>query len=192
MSNLNPRQIPANVYPDGGIPDHFVISSLSEAAAGDFGIAHAAGAVASAVYPVASLALFIPFTVAGDDRPYRVYSKIIWNNGAAVSGNIDVGVYDAKGNKLASAGSTAQAGTTAPQVFSFATPLKLVPGRYYLAIAMDNVTGTLARIAPTAASVRCMGLGQMAAAFPLPATATIVGSAQSYIPWFTLVEGSFA
>ena len=110
-------------------------------------------------------------------------------NGAAVSGNVDCGVYDPLGNRLGSVGSTAQSGTTAPQRINFTVPLQLAPGRYYLGVAMDNATGALVRWAPTAQTARGAGVRERASSFPLPASvSTWVGTTRAYVPWVTLVE----
>ena len=103
-------------------------------------------------------------------------------NGSTASGNIDVGIYDLGGAKLVSIGSTAQAGTSAYQVFDI-TDTTLYPGQYYMAVAMDGTTGTLVRWSPGAQECRNLAMQQMASAFPLPATATFASVASSYIPW---------
>jgi len=153
-------------------------------------VGHKAAALASAVWPSANLALFFPFTVTGRaaERPVAITGFILMN-GAAVSGNVDIGIYDALGNRLASVGSTAQAGTTAPQRISLSVPLQLRPGRYYLAIAIDNGTGATVSSAPSAQALRGAGVRSRAASFPLPASvATWVGTATAYVPWVTSVE----
>src|SRR5689334_23396390 len=67
--------------------------------------------VGSAVWPTANLAIYCPFRIGTS----RLARKLYWVNGAAVSGNVDCGIYDVAGRKLVSAGSTAQTGTTAVQ-----------------------------------------------------------------------------
>jgi len=176
---------------DAGDPDRFATSTISpESEVANVLVGHKATALASAVWPSANLGLFFPFTVTGRaaERPIAITGFIVMN-GAAVSGNLDIGIYDALGNKLASTGSTAQAGTTAPQRINLAVPLQLRPGRYYLAMAMDNGTGTTVAAAPIAQALRGAGMRTRAASFPLPASvATWVGSATAYVPWFTSVE----
>ena len=63
-------------------------------------------------YVTPNLAVFVPFWVP---EPV-VITKMGWGNGTAVAGNIDVGISDESGNRLVSAGSTAQSGTSALQV----------------------------------------------------------------------------
>src|SRR5579872_5172234 len=88
---------------------------------------------ASATWPTANLAIFVPFYVAKTIVVKNMFSV----NGSAVSGNIDVGIYDIGGNKIISKGSTAQANTSGIQPFSI-TATELGAGIYYMAIAMDN------------------------------------------------------
>ena len=178
-------------YADCGDPDRFATSTISpESEVANILISHGVGAGTSATWPAASDALFFPFTVTGNaDEAPRAYTGVIVMNGAAVSGNIDVGVYDPLGNLIAHTGTTAQAGTTAPQRINFATPVQLKPGRYYLAVSMDNATGAVVRWAPTAQTARGAGVRELASTFPLPASvATWVGTTRSFVPWVTLVE----
>lgn len=137
---------------------------------------------ASAAYPTASLAIFVPFVLA---KPILV--KKLWcYNGTAVSGNVDVGIYDEQGTRLCSSGSTAQAGTSTLQEFNI-TDTVIGPGLFYLAIALDNTTGTLFRgTVTTVALLKQLGMFQQASAFALPATATFATVANDYIPVFGL------
>jgi hypothetical protein len=135
------------------------------------------GVSASATWPVANTAIFIPFRVA---QPTQIV-KIFWQNGGAVSGNIDVGIYDLQGNRLVSLGSTAQTGISAIQIGDI-TDTILQTGVYYMAMAMDNVTGTQRRFAPTAPLTRAMGIYNVVSAFPLPSTVTFAGATNAYFP----------
>jgi len=88
------------------------------------------------------------------------------------SGNLDVGIYDSTGNRLASSGSTASPGT-GNQTINFTASASLVPGTYYLAVAADNNTVTITRAgtdAPAAAYY-------FDTSFPLPSTVTLPGTA---------------
>lgn len=133
---------------------------------------------ASGAWPTANLAIFIPFVLT---RPTTIY-QLGWFNGSAVSGNIDVGIYDAAFNRLTSTGSTAQAGTTAPQSVDI-TDIIIGPGLFWMAAVMDNTTGTLQRTTiGVAALCRATGMCEQATAFPLPATATPTLYTQNYVP----------
>jgi hypothetical protein len=131
---------------------------------------------ASAAYPLANLALYIPFVVCQRVPVVRLFS----NNGGGVSGNIDLGIYDHTGQRLVSTGSTAQAGVSAPQMFTVAVTLGA--GRYYLAVAMDNTTGTLRRYNLSALHWVGAGVAEQTSAFPLPATATFATMTRAYMP----------
>lgn len=135
----------------------------------------------SATYPTGSVAIYVPIQIS--ER--LLAKKLFAFNGAAVSGNIDVGVYDGLGRRIVSAGSTAQTGTNVLQEFDI-TDTWLGPGLHYLGIALDNTTGTLFSSAPTADNLRALGVFQEASAFALPATATFATMAQAYIPVFGL------
>jgi hypothetical protein len=150
--------------------------------AGAYGIGLGAGS-----YPAANIAIFVPFRIG---QPIKFSTMFIYN-GASVSGNIDVGVYACDGTKIVSTGSTAQAGTSSIQTFTVTTT-ELDSGLFYFAVAMDNATGTLYRHAPSpAAMVNFQGVAQMAAAFPLPATATLATTAYGYAPLVGLTIRSF-
>ena len=182
-------------YPDGGDPDRFVISTFSPNCVGDLAVAHGSTA-ASAAWPAANEAGFYPFIVTGPDANVigRAYTGVIWMNGATATGNLDFGVFDALGNWLASTGSTAQSGTTAPQKASFSvTPLVLKPGRYFLAVVSTSASSTFVTSTPTALGARVAGVRKLAAAFPL-ATATVAGqwagTTRAIVPWVGLVDAA--
>ncbi len=139
--------------------------------------------MASALYPAANEAFYLPFSL---DVPALVMQMAVIN-GSAVSGNIDVAVYDTFGVRRVSAGSTAQAGINATQAFNVTDTL-LLPGGYYLAVALDNATGRLNRVAPDdTREMDAMGVREQATAFALPATATPTTPTNLYVPavWLT-------
>lgn len=136
-------------------------------------------------WPSANLAIFIPFRVAA---PYTV-QQIYWQNMATINGNIDVGIYDSEGNKIVSSGSTAQSGATALQSISI-TPTTLRRGQYYLAMAFDNATATVRAGSSAATLYRAIGVLSMVSAFPLPSTATFVGTLTNYYPFIGLSQQS--
>jgi hypothetical protein len=148
---------------------------------GDLGITHSAlgggAAPASTAFPASNDALFVPFALKQTVLIKRLYAL----NGASVSGNIDVGIYSDDGAKITSAGSTAQAGTNVPQFFDI-TDVVIGPGRYYLAVAMDNTTGTLFRTNLSVARCQALGMAKQATAFALPASATFATVTATYLP----------
>jgi hypothetical protein len=138
-------------------------------------------AAGSAVWPEANLAIYVPFFL---QHPMEV-GRIFLANGAAVSGNIDVGIYDVKGYRITNMGSTAQSNTNDLQDYS-PTNLALGPGMYFMAAALDSTTGTTTAFAGTApnpvAIVKAMGVLMQPSAFPLPAQATFAVASYNYFP----------
>lgn len=179
-------------YADGGDPDRFVLSTFSPNCTGDLAVAHGSTG-ASTAWPAANEAGFYPFVVTGPDASVigRAYSGAIWMNGATATGNLDIGVFDALGNWLASTGSTAQSGTTAPQKASFTATVVLKPGRYFLAVVSSSASTTFVSSAPTALGLRVAGVRKLSSAFPL-ASATVagswVGTTRAVLPWVGLID----
>lgn len=130
-------------------------------------------------FVTASLAVYVPFWVPET----VVVTQLGWFNGAAVAGNLDVGIYDEAGARLVSSGSTAQATTAALQAVDV-TDTTLIRGSYYLALASDtsDATQKLYAVLPEAGIPQSLGLLQEASAFPLPATATFAKYASAFIP----------
>ncbi len=144
---------------------------------------------ASAVYPSSNLLIGVPFVLQAP----AVVRQLISMNGATASGNIDMGILDESGNLLTSAGSTAQSGTSTVQVYNVSDVALAAGTLYYVAVAMDNTTGTLYRWAPTNAGFgRMVGLVQMATAFPIPSSVTFATYAQTYMPHLAVDFGGFA
>ncbi len=142
-------------------------------------------ATISTAYPTASLAMFYPFSVVAKS----IYSRAFVFNGTVVSGNIEVGIYDAKGRKVTSI-SAAQAGTSQLQILDI-TDFTLYPGLFFLALVMDNTTGTImCSNAPSAAHLGFAGAFQMAAAYPLPNAATFALPTTSLLPYFGFTHRS--
>ena len=135
-----------------------------------------------AVWPTANKALYVPFRIG---KPVLV-KKLFLINGATVSGNVDVGIYDAAGTRLISAGSTAQVGANALQQFDIADTL-LGWGLFYMALAVSNVTATVFATATLVFSeLHHLGMGMQTSALPLPATFTLAIPADAYLPLFGL------
>jgi hypothetical protein len=139
------------------------------------------GAPASSAWPAASRALFCSFRLWTPITAVKMFVL----NGATVSGNIDVGIYDEAGTRLVSSGSTAHAGTSVIQVLDI-TDTQLGIGLFYMALALDGTTATVYRKSINVALQRATRWYQMAAAFPLPATATFAAPASNYVPLFGL------
>lgn len=140
---------------------------------------------ASAAWPSANLAIYVPFMLAA---PYLV-QRLWWANGATVAGNVDCGVYTGDGTQLFHTGATAQATINVVQSVSNG-PTLLLPGAYYMALSASSGSATFFRLAPAAARLQAMGLAQQATAEPLPATFTLASMAQTYIPVFGITSST--
>jgi len=132
----------------------------------------------SGTWPANNRALFVPIVLPGPVRVKRLFAV----NGAAASGNIDMGLYRQDGVKIITAGSTMQTGTNQPQFFNI-TDTDLAPGRYYLAIALSSTVGTNYRWNFPLGLMQLTGLAQMASAFALPDPITFTQAANAYMPW---------
>jgi len=130
-----------------------------------------------ALWPTANLAIFVPFTLS----EMVVIKRIIVLIGARTGGNIDVGLYDANGNRLVSSGSTLLGTASRAQFFDIAD-IQLNAGRYYMAEAESAETPYLGYTVDIGWP-SMLGVREMAAAFPLPATATFTDNvASSFFP----------
>jgi hypothetical protein len=126
-------------------------------------------------WPTANLALFVPF-VLSEQITFNVLRILI---GGVTSGNVDVGIYDINGKRVVSTGSQAAGLASQGQAFAI-TGTVVYPGRYFLALAVDNTTLQMRILAFNDFMV---GMQKMLAAFPLPATVTYDGGVQiAYIP----------
>jgi hypothetical protein len=133
---------------------------------------------------VANVCYYVPFTLVANFNWKTVY----WINGATITANVDAGVYTLGGAKVATTGSTAQAGANALQQVNLGTPILLSPGQYYLAVAGSAATGALLMGATSARLNRAFGMLQQTATFPLPASATFATQTQTTLPWVGISE----
>lgn len=156
-----------------------------------YGIASVLGLVtmqgmASATYPVANQAVFVPFVVPSFMPAVQMFCA---NGSAANTGNIDVGLYSPDGTRLVSKGSTAQGGGS-DTMQAFAAVYNLAPGLYYMALACDSTSTTFYRGTPTTRLLQALGVFTQTASFPLPATVTFATCASAYLPFFGLSSRS--
>lgn len=158
-----------------------IINPLSEQAVGSRTSRSAFGSVASLTWS-ANLAVFVPF---GISRPFLV-REVWWANGSAAGNNIDVALYSTAGTRLASLGTTAQGTASSVVTSSTWTDYTLAPGDYYMAFACNGTTNDVSGWAATANIAAALGIGQMAAAFVLPSSATIVPLTNATVPYFGL------
>lgn len=134
----------------------------------------------SNAWPTSNLAILAPCRLGN----LVLVTKLWVLNGAAASGNLDIGIYDQYGNRLVSTGSTAMSGTSAIQLIDV-TDTWLPPGFYRLALAVDNTTAAIsAAAANLAAHLQATGFTQAATSFPLPATITPAAFTGAHAPFF--------
>lgn len=91
------------------------------------------------------------------------------------SGNIDVGLYNSSGTRVASSGSVACPAVSAKAQVSFTSSVAIGPGVYYLALACDNITATFSRFGTDV----LIGVNHFNTSMPLPTTLTLPGTASS-------------
>lgn len=138
-------------------------------------------APASAAWPSANLAIFVPFRLASSVIVY----KMATGAGSTAAGNFDVGIYDSAGNRLVSSGTTAK-GNSAEHILNV-TDTVIGPGLYYLAMAADG-TNNYIMITPSGTSpvplqkTRLYGVVAAASSFVLPTTVTFAASTFAPIP----------
>lgn len=126
----------------------------------------------------ANRAIYVPIRV-----PSRVMVRqLAVGQGSTSTGNIDIGLYDATGTRLASTGSQTKLSSVL-QVHDV-TDTIIGPGLYYLAVNNDTTTDTI--LSATVAAVVVAGFGiltQAVGAVTLPSTATwAVDNALAFIP----------
>lgn len=129
-----------------------------------------------------NVAVFIPFWIT----EAVVATKMYWQNGAAVAGNIDVGIYDEAGNALVTKGNTLQAGISNIQTVDI-TDTVLSRGNYYMAMSSDTSGVTQKVVASTQGALAEIAFGflEQATANPLPTpTATFAKYTRNFWPIF--------
>lgn len=144
-----------------------IVTAVTEDSLGPSAVA--LGNPTSRAWGGANTAVFIPFQVQQTCVAYKMW----YASGTPIdaAGHLDLGIYDEALNRLVSTGSTAQGAVTAMHTVDIADTT-LVPGRYYMAMSCDSVTGQYRQ---WSGSLRALGqydIWKMDTAFPLPATAT--------------------
>jgi hypothetical protein len=126
--------------------------------------------LASAAWPTANLAYYVPLTLPFSFNARRFF----WVNGGTLGDNVDIGIYSKDGALIYSAGSQAQSGGTInlPFYTTISPDLVLAPGAYYLALAVSGTTATFQRVNTGVIQMRAGGSLQQTSAFALPATMT--------------------
>lgn len=168
-------------FPGGGVTENIITSYGSRCfAAAELRAVNGMAQPASATYPSANLAIFIPiFTLV----PFRAQGGI-WVNGSSVTGTADLGVYTLLGTRVVSTGATTRSGASSVQGQDFAAEVLIPPGAYYLAFSASSGAANTAFLntSVTSAIGKPAGLLQMASAHALPATATFAAWASTGYP----------
>jgi hypothetical protein len=139
-------------------------------------------ATASATWVAANRAFYYPVRVV---RPLIVQRAFIVC-GATASGAFDLGIYDRTGVRITSTGSQAQVSTNAAQAVDLTDTL-IGPGVFYVAVVMDNTTGTVFSRTENTPFMRFAGVYTENSAFPLPATATFATPASGRFVFTAIV-----
>ena len=150
------------------MPDDRSAQVISVFSGWALGPAVSASAGANISWPTANRAIFWPFRV-----PVAVTAcKMACGAVTGTGGNFDLGIYDAVGNRVVSSGLTARPGASQKAVVDLVDTV-LLPGMYYMAMSVDGTTGWAGPTTPVNVGIcKLLGMRQMAAACPLPATAT--------------------
>lgn len=170
MSDWPPQQRPWNAV---------ALSTLDSESVGPLASGTAGYGQATA-WPSANRAFFVPFLVYSTITVVKM--KIA--NGATISGNVDIGIYDDQKHRLVSTGSTAHAGASVAQTFDI-TDTTLQPGRYYAALCSSSSTATIGRVnTATAAETKSWGvLMQDPGSVTLPDPAVWVSPSGLFVPY---------
>lgn len=166
------------------LPYHLItISTFHPTSMG--GYSYSIGAPVSIAWSAANRAVYIPFRL-----PTVITATIMFLfNGAAVNGNLDIGIYDEGGTRLISSGAVAQAGISQIQSVDI-TDTRFGPGLFYMALALDNNVGTVYQSGPGTVRLRAAGCVMEEGAFPLPAVAAFISYATS-LPLFGFTTRGF-
>jgi len=133
----------------------------------------------------ANVVMYIPFNVPAS----VTITKLFWHNGAAVAGNVDLGVYDLAGNLLVSTGSTGQSGTSRLQPVDV-TDTVLGRGTYYFGFVTDTAgsTSRFTAVLPAVGICQMLGILQQAAVtLPLATNASPATFAKVATAWVPVV-----
>jgi hypothetical protein len=170
-------------------PEPFVITTMNTLCMGEI-MKSNGQTVATGAWPVANKAFYFPFRIT---RPHT-YTRALWSVGTVVGGqsNVDVGIYDMAGARLASTGAVASGASNTLGSAVLTASVTLAPGTYYLAMSSSDVDGMM-RGGPNAESIRFAGARSQVTAHPLPATATFAAyGTTGYIPVFGISELAYA
>jgi hypothetical protein len=167
------------------IPD--IISSFSPQAYGGQALLYTPGRAIGTPSPSANNAVLVPFTL---NSPYPITNGFFFVSAGSGTFHYDIGVYDDAFNRLFSSGSISSAALSFHKQAMTASGV-LPPGNFYLAFTCDSVTPTFVGMSLSIAAFEMMGVLEMAAALPLPATFTPAANSHwGTIPFFGFTNRS--
>ena len=138
-------------------------------------------APASAAYPLANLAIYVPFSVS--EAVTVIEGWVV--TGVTAGGNFDIGVYSAAGVRLTSSGSTARTASAVNNTTAL-TNLDLAPGtRYFMAFSADSTANYIAQTSAAGLN-EAMGVLESTTSFVLPTNPTLSRTTRAYVPHFGL------
>ena len=136
------------------------------------------GASSSLSWPLANLAIYVPIHIV---EAFTIV-EVAWENGTGTGGNVDLGIYDETGARLASLGSTDDGAASTLITSTTWTDYTITsPGLYYLAMS-HSTTANIFGWAPVAGLCQALGIMEQQSALPLPATATFAATTRAFIP----------
>lgn len=136
---------------------------------------------ASAAYPLANLALYVPFSVSEAVTAYEGWVT----TGLTAGGNFDIGIYSAAGSRLTSAGATARTASAINNTTTM-TDQVLSPGVwYYMAFAASGVDNYIAGTS-AAGLWEAQGVLESTTSYVLPSGPTLSRTTRAYMPDFGL------
>lgn len=166
--------------PNYSFPQSPVISTVSNESIGLMALTlNSTAILTSTAWPSANRAVYIPFSLRRSVQIYKMFTA----NGSSVGNSFDIGIYTEDGTKIISTGTTAQSGTTVIQVVTVTTTT-IGPGKFYLAMACNGITGQYLSGTFNANATALLGVLTQNTAFNLPATASFATAATAYTPVF--------
>lgn len=143
--------------------------------------------IASTAWPLANLALYVPFYV---NEAVTVYEAGV-GTGATAGGNYDIGIYTTAGVRLVSSGT--QGRTASTWEVAPLTDTELQPGWYYAAMSADGTNNYSGNASITAGHCEAMGIIEQGSAFTLPDPATLTTrTTRAFVPAITFAVRSIA
>lgn len=144
------------------------------------------GAPASATWPAAGRAIYIPFRIRR--RPLTVNVLSVLNGATVGNGTVQLGIYDESPHIIVSIPAATTVGANVQQPFDI--PDTTLPiGLYYFGIVLSTNTDTVFRSGVSTQALRSLGCAQQASAAPLPASPTFALVNSSYLPVVGLASG---